>query len=551
MSENRDLSPQPSHLTPAARVSKSDAPFTRRQRTSGTGPVALIILDGFGLREPTDKNAVAAANKPVFDALWNACPHTTLQASEEAVGLPHGQFGNSEVGHSNIGAGRVLYQDLTRIDQAIDDGDFYENQALQDAMQQALARGTALHLYGLVSDGGVHSHLCHLLALLKMAADYKLPKVYVHAFMDGRDVSQTSGRTDLKRLLDAMRRLHVGQIATIQGRYYAMDRDNRWERTEKAYRAMVYAEGDRASNALQALEDSYAKSVTDEFIQPVVMIDDDGQPIGQIRDGDSVIMFNFRPDRAIQISRVFTNEDFRDFDRGPKFPHVHYVCMTKFSESVGGVVAFKPTNLDNTLGEVLTQHGLTQLRIAETEKYPHVTFFFSGGREEMFPGETRALVPSPKVATYDLQPEMSAFGVAAEAAKQVRSGNVDVMILNFANPDMVGHTGDFDAAVKAVEATDTCLGTVLDALKDVSGVALVTADHGNADIMVNPETGEPCTTHTLSLVPLVVANFSSEVTTTNMTVKEGGVLADLAPTILYLLGVPQPTEMTGHSLIQT
>lgn len=539
---------------PTARVSTSTAPFTRRQRPSGCGPVALIILDGFGLREPTNGNAVAAANKPVFNRLWEKYPHTTLQASEEAVGLPHGQFGNSEVGHSNIGAGRVLYQDLTRIDKAIDDGDFYQNEALKGAMDHVLSHGTALHLYGLVSDGGVHSHLRHLLALLKMAAEMSVPEVYVHAFMDGRDVSQTSGRQDLKTLLAEMQALHTGQIATIQGRYYAMDRDNRWERTEKAYRAMVYAQGKHASDELQALEDSYTQSVTDEFIEPVVVVDANGHSVGQIRDDDAVIMFNFRPDRAIQISRVFTNEDFRDFDRGPKFPHVHYVCMTKFSESVGGVVAYKPANLDNTLGEVLAQQGLTQLRIAETEKYPHVSFFFSGGREDMFPGETRALVPSPKVATYDLQPAMSAFGVAAVAVEQIRSGEMDVIILNFANPDMVGHTGDFAAAVQAVEAADTCLGTVVQALQDVQGIALITADHGNADIMIRPETGEPCTTHTLSVVPLIVANLTqqasgSQSSQENVTLKTDGILADLAPTILHLLGISQPPEMTGHPLV--
>ncbi|MCL6452152.1 MAG: 2,3-bisphosphoglycerate-independent phosphoglycerate mutase [Alicyclobacillus sp.] len=527
---------------PTPKVSHAEGAFTRKERPSGRGPVALIILDGFGLREETAGNAVAAARKPVFDDLWARYPHTTLRASEEAVGLPHGQFGNSEVGHSNIGAGRVLYQDLTRIDKAIDEGAFFENETLRGAMQHVLEHGTALHLCGLVSEGGVHSHIRHLLALLKMAAQYRVQNVFVHAFMDGRDVAPTSGTKDIARLLQAMRQLHVGQIATIEGRYYAMDRDNRWERTEKAYRAMVYGEGERATDPVQALEDSYAKHITDEFIVPTVMVDDAGQPVGLIQDGDAVVMFNFRPDRAIQISRVFTNQDFREFDRGPRFPQVYYVCMTKFSETVGGYVAYAPTNLDNTLGEVLAQHGLTQLRIAETEKYPHVTFFFSGGREAMFPGETRVLVPSPKVATYDLQPEMSAYGVAAAAAEQIRSGNMDVVILNFANPDMVGHTGDFNAAVKAVEAVDECLGAVWEALQEQGGTALVTADHGNADIMVDPVTGGPCTTHTLSVVPLIV-------TDPRVRLRSDGVLADLAPTILDLLAVPQPAEMTGRTLI--
>ncbi|SFU88095.1 2,3-bisphosphoglycerate-independent phosphoglycerate mutase [Alicyclobacillus macrosporangiidus] len=518
----------------------SSDPFERRRPPSGVGMVALIILDGFGLREETYGNAVAQARKPVFDALWAKYPHTTLKASEEAVGLPEGQFGNSEVGHSNIGAGRILYQDLTRINKDIETGAFFENPALRGAMEHVLRHGTALHLYGLVSDGGVHSHVRHLVALLQMAHRMRVPKVFVHAFLDGRDVDPHSGRQDIERLMAEMENLGTGRIATIQGRYYAMDRDNRWERTEKAYRAMVYGEGERATDPLQALEDSYRRSITDEFILPTVIVGEDGKPVGLIQDGDAVIMFNFRPDRAIQISRVFTNEDFREFDRGPKFPHVHYVCMTKFSELVGGTVAYQPVNLDNTAGEVFAQNGLRQLRIAETEKYPHVTFFFSGGREDPFPGEERVLIPSPKVATYDLKPEMSAYEVADVAVERIRSGEIDVMILNFANPDMVGHTGVMEAAVKAVEAVDECLGKVVDAVLAQGGIALVTADHGNADIMINPD-GGPCTTHTLSRVPLIV-------TKPGIALQEG-ILADLAPTMLDLLGVAQPKEMTGHSLI--
>jgi 2,3-bisphosphoglycerate-independent phosphoglycerate mutase len=510
--------------------------------TAQQRPVALIVLDGFGLRAETVGNAVAQAKKPVFDNLWATYPHTTLQASGEAVGLPDGQFGNSEVGHSNIGAGRVLYQDLTRINRDIHTGEFAQNPALREAMQYALHHDSSLHLYGLVSTGGVHSHLNHLFALLQLAAEMGVKSVFVHAFLDGRDVAPTSGRHDIERLLGEMKKLGVGQLATIQGRYYAMDRDNRWERTEKAYRAMVYGEGKHGTDALRALEDSYADSVTDEFILPYVLVDEQGQPVGLIQDDDAVIMFNFRPDRAIQISRVFTNEDFREFDRGPKFPHVHYVCMTRFSESVGGTVAYAPANLDNTLGEVLSQQGLTQLRAAETEKFPHVTFFFSGGREAPFPGEERILVPSPKVATYDLKPEMSAFELAGKVAKKVRTGKIDFLMLNFANPDMVGHTGDLQAAIQAIEAVDACLGQVLDALQDVGGVALVTADHGNADIMIDPETGGPCTTHTVNPVPLIV-------TSRDVSVRDGGVLADLAPTVLDLLGVPQPREMTGQTLL--
>jgi 2,3-bisphosphoglycerate-independent phosphoglycerate mutase len=516
--------------------------FNRKPIPSGSGPVALIILDGFGLREDTAGNAVAKANKPVFDGIWNMYPHATLQASEAAVGLPKGQFGNSEVGHSNIGAGRILYQDLSRINRDIEQGEFENNPVLRNAMQHVLDKGTALHLYGLVSDGGVHSHMDHLIALLHMAKHIGVKSVFVHAFMDGRDVSPTSGRKDVKRLLEAMEVLSIGRIATLQGRYYAMDRDNRWERTEKSYKAMVYGVGDRATDPVQALEISYAKSITDEFIEPTVMVDDKGDPVGLIRENDAVIMFNFRPDRAIQISRVFTNADFREFDRGNAFPHVHYVCMTKFSETVGGDVAYKPANLDNTFGEVITQNGLTQLRIAETEKYPHVSFFFSGGREEKFPGEQRILIPSPKVATYDLKPEMSAYEVADAAAERIRSGEIDVMILNFANPDMVGHTGSLEAAIKAVETVDECLGTVLAAIDEMNGVALVTADHGNADIMIDPDTHEPCTTHTLSIVPLIVTKPGLQL--------ENGILADLAPTMLDLLGIPLPEEMTGHTLIK-
>jgi 2,3-bisphosphoglycerate-independent phosphoglycerate mutase len=524
-----------------ARYSKSDAPFERKKSKVG-GPVALIILDGFGLRDETFGNAVALAKKPNFDRFWSEYPHTKLKASEEAVGLPEGQFGNSEVGHSNIGAGRILYQDLTRLNLDIKTGKFFENEVLVDAMKWVQSHESALHLCGLVSDGGVHSHIDHLIALLELANKMGLKRVFVHAFLDGRDVAPTTGRSYIKRVLDKMAELGIGEIATIHGRYYAMDRDNRWERTEKAYRAMVYGEGEQATDPLNAIEDSYAKNITDEFVVPTVMVDGKGKPVGLIQDNDAIIMFNFRPDRAIQISRVFTNEEFHEFDRGPKFPHVHYVCMTKYSDTVGGEIAYKPTDLDNTLGEVLSQHGLTQLRTAETEKYPHVTFFFSGGREEMFPGEERILVPSPKVATYDLQPEMSAYGVAEHAAKRIRSGDIDVMILNFANPDMVGHTGSLEAAIKAVEAVDECLGTVVEAIMEMNGIALITADHGNADIMIEAD-GGPCTTHTLSLVPLIVTKHGIQLR------QSGGVLADLAPTMLDILGVPQPPEMTGQTLI--
>ncbi|QQE79984.1 2,3-bisphosphoglycerate-independent phosphoglycerate mutase [Alicyclobacillus sp. SO9] len=516
-----------------------NADFTR-QKAPGTSPVALIILDGFGMRDTVVGNAVAQANKPVFDGIWKEYPHNYLRASELAVGLPEGQFGNSEVGHSNIGAGRILYQDLTRLNEDVKTGGFYENPVLKQAVNHASEHNSSLHLLGLASNGGVHSHIRHLYALLKLAKNSGLKKVYVHVVTDGRDVSPTSGIDFVRNLQQQMDEIGVGQIASIVGRYYAMDRDNRWERTELAYRAMVYGDGKKMTDAVQGVQESYDAHVTDEFIKPIVMTDENGNPVGQIKSDDAVIMFNFRPDRAIQISRAFTNEDFREFDRGADSPHVYYVCMTKFSESVNADVAYKPVSLDNTMGEVLAQNGLTQLRVAETEKYPHVTFFFSGGREAEFPGEERVLIPSPKVATYDLQPEMSAYKVADAAAKRIKSGDIDVMILNFANPDMVGHTGSLEAAIKAVEAVDTCLGTVLEAIEEQGGVALVTADHGNADIMIDDK-GDVCTTHTLSLVPLVV-------TKRGVTVQEG-ILADLAPTMLKLLGVAQPEEMTGKPLI--
>jgi len=516
--------------------------FTRQPVPSGVGPLALIILDGFGLRQDDYGNAVNQAHKPVFDALWESYPHTTLQASEEAVGLPKGQFGNSEVGHSNIGAGRVLYQSLTRINKDIRDGDFFHNSVLLDAMQHAKQHGTALHLFGLVSDGGVHSHINHLIALLKLAQSEGLTDVFVHAVTDGRDVAPTTGAAHVQHILDTMAELGIGRIATVQGRYYAMDRDKRWDRVEKSYRAMVAGAGNTAEDAVFALRASYATGTTDEFVLPTVIVDEQGTPVARVQAGDAVIVFNFRPDRSIQISQAFTQEDFSGFERSTVIPDLYYVCMTKYSDSVKGIIAYPPTNLLNTLGEVLANTGLTQLRVAETEKFPHVTFFFSGGQEAEFPGERRILVPSPKVATYDLQPEMSAFEVAEKAATAIQSGELDVIVLNFANPDMVGHTGDLRATTLAVEVVDKCLGTVLGAIRAQGGVALITADHGNADVMMDGTSGEPCTTHTLSLVPLIA-------TLEEVQLRADGVLADLAPTMLDLLGVRQPPEMTGRTLI--
>ncbi|MFD3270817.1 2,3-bisphosphoglycerate-independent phosphoglycerate mutase [Paenibacillus dendritiformis] len=509
---------------------------------SAPRPVALIIMDGFGLRNVTEGNAVAQAKKPNYDRYMNTYPHTTLTACGEAVGLPEGQMGNSEVGHLNIGAGRIVYQDLTRITKSIREGDFFENETLLGAVKHAKENGTALHLYGLLSDGGVHSHIDHTLAMLEMAVKSGLTKVYVHAFLDGRDVAPDSAIGYIERLQAKIDELGVGRIATVQGRYYAMDRDKRWERTEKSYRAMVYGDGPRYRDPLQAVKESYEQSVFDEFVMPTVIVDENNEPVGLVRDNDAVVFSNFRPDRAIQLSQVFTNEDFRGFDRGDHFPKsLYFVCLTLFAETVGGFVAYKPKELDNTLGEVLVQHGKKQLRIAETEKYPHVTFFFSGGRDVELPGEKRVLIASPKVATYDLKPEMSAYEVAEAAVREIESDVHDTIILNFANPDMVGHSGKLEPTIKAVEATDECMGRVVEAVLAKGGVCLITADHGNAD-MVFDEEGRPFTAHTTNPVPFIV-------TAKDVELREGGILADIAPTILDLMQLPKPEEMTGTSLI--
>lgn len=505
-------------------------------------PVALIIMDGFALRDDNYGNAVNQAKKPNFDRLWSKYPHATLGASGLSVGLPEGQMGNSEVGHLNIGSGRVVYQELTRITKAIQDGDFFTNETLVGAVRHAKEKGKKLHLFGLLSDGGVHSHIQHLFAILELCKRESFGNVFIHGFLDGRDVAPDSAVGYIEQLQAKIDEFSTGRIATIQGRYYAMDRDKRWERIEKAYRAMVYGDAPHYTDPIKAVKESYEKSVMDEFVMPTVIVDEKDQPVGTIESEDAIIFFNFRPDRAIQISQAFTNDDFRGFDRGPKQPrNLHFVCMTHFSESVNGYVAYKPTNLDNTLGEVLAQNNLTQLRIAETEKYPHVTFFFSGGREEEFPGEKRILIPSPKVATYDLQPEMSAEGITEAVVKEIEAENFDVIILNFANCDMVGHSGMMEPTIKAVETVDKCLGKVVDTVLAKGGVAVITADHGNADWMLN-EDGSPITSHSTFPVPVIV-------TKEGVTVREGGVLADISPTILKLLGVAQPAEMTGKSLI--
>lgn len=506
-------------------------------------PVALIILDGFGHREVTQGNAVAHAKKPNFDRLWAEYPHNFLTASGEAVGLPEGQMGNSEVGHLNIGAGRIVYQSLTRVNLAIREGEFEKNETFLGAINHAKENNTALHLMGLLSDGGVHSHIEHLFALLRLCAKENFKNVYVHGILDGRDVGPQTAEKYIEQTEKVFKETGVGQFATISGRYYSMDRDKRWDRVEKSYRSMTYGDGPVYSSAMEVVEDSYRNGIFDEFVIPSVITKEDGQPVAKIQDNDSVIFYNFRPDRAIQISNVFTNEDFRGFDRGPGFPNnLYFVCLTHFSETVNGYVAFKPTNLDNTLGEVLSQNNLKQLRIAETEKYPHVTFFMSGGREAEFPGEKRILINSPKVATYDLKPEMSAYEVTEALLKELDEDNHHAIILNFANPDMVGHSGMLEPTVKAIETVDECLGKIIDKILSMGGKAIITADHGNADEVITPD-GHPMTAHTTNPVPVIVTDKDIEV-------RDGGILGDLAPTMLDLLHVEQPKEMTGKSLIK-
>ncbi|WP_232696587.1 2,3-bisphosphoglycerate-independent phosphoglycerate mutase [Brevibacillus daliensis] len=506
-------------------------------------PVALIIMDGFGLRGSDYGNAVNQAKKPNYDRFMKEYPNATLKASGLSVGLPDGQMGNSEVGHLNIGAGRVVYQDLTRITKSITEGSFFDNQTLLNAFNHAKENNKKVHFFGLLSDGGVHSHIKHLFALLELAKKENMQDVFVHGFLDGRDVAPDSAVTYIEELQEKMNELGVGRIATVQGRYYAMDRDKRWERVEKAYRAMVYGDAPHYTDPIKAVKESYEKSIMDEFVMPTVMVDENDQPIGKVEEGDSIIFFNFRPDRAIQTSQAFTNEDFRGFDRGENHPrNLHFVCLTHFSETVGGYVAYQPSNLDNTLGEVVSQNGLKQLRIAETEKYPHVTFFFNGGREKEFPGEQRILIPSPKVPTYDLKPEMSAYELTDAVVKEIEEENFDVIILNFANCDMVGHSGMMEPTIKAVETTDTCVGRVVDAITAKGGVALITADHGNADQMLT-EQGNPITSHSTNPVPFIVTKQGVEL-------REDGILADLAPTILELLDLEKPAEMMGKSLMK-
>ena len=507
---------------------------------------ALIILDGFGCRENVDGNAIRADGVKHIRELWNAYPHTQIEASGNAVGLPAGQMGNSEVGHLNIGAGRVVYQELTRITKSIEDGDFFSNEAFLGAVENCKKHNSALHLYGLCSDGGVHSHFTHLYALVKLARENGLTNVFIHCFRDGRDVPPESGTGYIHALKNELKALGCGKIATVMGRYYAMDRDNRFERVEKAYAALVYGEGIQAEDPEAAMQASYDAGVTDEFIIPVV-ITENGAPVGTVRANDSVIFFNFRPDRAREITRAFILPEFDGFDRKKGFFPLHYVFMTQYDKTFGTRVhvAFKPEHLSNTFGAYISSMNKTQLRIAETEKYAHVTFFFNGGVEEPNPGEDRALIPSPKVATYDLKPEMSAYEVTAEAVKRIESGKYDVMILNFANPDMVGHTGVMEAAVKAVHAVDECAAEVVSAILKAGGRAIITADHGNCEQMVGPD-GEPFTAHTTNPVPLILVDDMRK----EAKLRTGGRLCDLAPTLLALMGLPVPEEMSGRSLLE-
>ena len=513
------------------------------EKPGGKRPTVLLILDGYGLSEQTEHNAIALADTPVMDRLMEEYPFAKGNASGLAVGLPEGQMGSSEVGHLNMGAGRIVYQDLVRITKEIESGSFFENEALLKAMDNAKENGTSLHIFGLLSDGGVHSHNFHLYALLELAKRRGLNKVYVHCFTDGRDTPPESGKDYIRALQDEMDRIGCGRIATVAGRYYAMDRDNHWDRIEKAYRAITLGEGETADSAMEAVTQSYAKGETDEFILPTVVMEN-GAPTAVVGDGDSVVFYNFRSDRAKEMTRVFCCEAFDGFDRGSR-KQVTYVCFTDYDATIPNKeVAFEKEEMVNTFGEWLAVNGLKQARIAETEKYAHVTSFFNGGREAPNEGEDRFLIPSPQVATYDLQPEMSAQAVCDTLIDKIRSGEYDVIVANFANSDMVGHTGVEKAAVEAVECLDECIGRVVETIREVDGQLFICADHGNAEVMVNEETGEPWTAHTSNPVPFILVNYDPA-----YCLREGGCLADIAPTLIEMMGMEKPAEMTGKSLL--
>ena len=502
----------------------------------------LMILDGYGINENEKGNAVKLANTPNIDKLMKTCPTTTIYTSGLKVGLPEGQMGNSEVGHTNIGAGRIVYQDLTKITKSIEDGDFFSNEVLTKAIENCKKYNSNLHVMGLLSDGGVHSHERHLYAILELAKRNDFDNVYVHCFMDGRDTAPTSGEGYVAKLEEKMKEKGVGKIASLSGRFYAMDRDKRWQRVQKAYDAMVNGKGEKATSAIQAVEASYQKEVFDEFIEPTVIYNQDA-PVATIGKHDSVLCFNFRPDRAREITRTLVDKHFNEFET-KKDLDLYYVCMTPYDETLENVeIAFKKEALENTFGEYISKHGLKQLRIAETEKYAHVTFFFNGGEEKQYEGEDRILVPSPKVETYDMKPEMSAYEVTDKVVDAINSKKYDSIILNYANPDMVGHTGNLEAAIKAIETIDKCVQRVVEAVNAQNGMLLITADHGNSEQMIDYKTGEPYTAHTTNPVPLILVGKD------NIKLKEGK-LADLAPTMLELMGMEIPKEMTGESIIQ-
>lgn len=504
--------------------------------------VSLIILDGFGINQKDEGNAIKAANKPNIDRFMKEYPNTIIRTSGMDVGLPNGQMGNSEVGHTNIGAGRIVYQELTRITKSIEDGDFLEKREFIEAVENCRKNNSKLHLFGLLSGGGVHSHNTHLYALLEFAKKHGLKDVYVHCFFDGRDVPPDSAKGYVEELESKLAEIGVGEIASIMGRYYAMDRDNRWERVKLAYDAMVLGKGNEAPSAKEAVAEAYAREEFDEFVKPTVIMKN-GEPVATIDKDDSIIFFNFRPDRAREITRAFTDVDFAGFEREKGYFSVFFVCMTQYDKTIeNAVVAFKPQSLANTFGEYISENGLRQLRIAETEKYAHVTFFFNGGVEAVYEGEDRVLINSPKVATYDMKPEMSAYEVTDSVLECINKKEYDVIILNYANPDMVGHTGILSAAKSAIEAIDECLGKVIPAILEQGGVALITADHGNSEQMLDYESGGPFTAHTTNPVPLIAIGLG------DIKLKEGR-LADLAPTMLGILGLKKPDEMTGETLI--
>lgn len=504
----------------------------------------LMILDGFGLNNKEEGNAIKLANTPNLDKIMEEYPCVKGNASGLFVGLPDGQMGNSEVGHLNMGAGRIVYQELTRITKSIQDGDFFENNVLKGAMDNCKERNSALHLMGLLSSGGVHSHNEHLYGLLKMAKMNGIEKVYVHAFLDGRDTPPTSAKGFLEELQAKMKEIGVGKIATLSGRYYSMDRDNRWERVEHAYNAMVMGKGDSTDNVISCIEKSYSKGVNDEFVVPTVVMEND-KPVGIINENDSVIFFNYRPDRAREMTRAFCDESFKEFERDKGFFKTKFVTFTDYDSSLENKeVVFLKESLANTFGEYISNLGLKQLRMAETEKYAHVTFFFNGGVEEPYKNEDRILIPSPKVATYDLQPEMSAKEVTEKLKENIASGKYDLIIVNYANPDMVGHTGIIDAAIKAIQTVDTCIGEVVDTIVENDAQMFICADHGNSDQLIDYETGEPFTAHTTNPVPFILINCKKA-----KGLKENGKLADIAPTLLDMMELEQPKEMTGESLL--